>query len=319
MTRLSRRNFGLATLIAPALVGLAATPARADGHAARPAPQLFQSSLGNYRITALFDGIVPLGKQLFSGPDAADIDAVLANVGIEGDALPAPISAFLLQLDDNNILVDAGFGGLDMFGPGFGRMFDGLAALGLSSDDIDTIIVTHAHPDHIGGMLGPDGPAFTNAQVIVPEIEVGFWSDAAMMAQAPEAAQGLFQLAQGVFAAYGDRIVPTAAGVEVAPGLTLELSPGHTPGHSHVHIDGGDREMLVVADSIHNIALHTAFPEIAFGFDTDSALAGQSRLALFDRASADKTLIAGSHIHFPGFGRILKDGDRYRYAPATWG
>ncbi len=318
MTLISRRTFGLTALTAPALIGLGSTPAKADGHAARPAPQLYQASLGNYKITALFDGLVPLQKGMFSGPDAAEIDATLSASGIEGDALPAPISTFLLQSADRNILIDAGFGGLDMFGPGFGRMFDGLAALGLAPEDIDTIIVTHAHPDHIGGLIGDGGPAFANAQVIVPELEVGFWGDAGMMAQAPEQAKGLFQLAQNVFGMYGDRIIPTAAGAEVAPGLTLEPSPGHTPGHSIVHIDGGEQEMLMVADSIHSVALHFAFPEIAFGFDTDSAAAGQSRLRLFDRASTDNVLIAGSHIHFPGFGRVLRDGEGYRYSPASW-
>ncbi len=318
MTKISRRTFGLSALSAPALIGLQPTLARADGHAAASAPQLYQANLGSYQITALFDGIVPLGKELFFGADAAEIDAALSAAGIEGDALPAPISAFLLQSDDRTILIDAGMGGLDMFGPGFGRIFDGLAALNVGADDIDTIVVTHAHPDHIGGMLGPQGAAFSKAQVIVPEIEVGFWGDAAMMAQAPAEAQGLFQLAQGVFEAYGDRITPTAANAEIAPGLTLELSPGHTPGHSLVHIDGGEREMLMVADSIHNVALHMALPEIGFGFDTDSAQAGQSRVRLLDRAVTDNILIAGSHIHFPGFGRILRDGEAYRYAPASW-
>ncbi|MEL6570885.1 MAG: MBL fold metallo-hydrolase [Pseudomonadota bacterium] len=318
MTRLSRRSFGLAALSAPALLGLASAPARADGHAAARAPMLFQASLGKYKVTSLFDGLVPLGKDFFFGVDAAEIDAALGAAGIEGDALPAPINAFLLQSEDRNILIDAGFGAVDMFGPGFGRMFDGLAALGLSADDIDTVIVTHAHPDHIGGLMGADGPAFKNAQVLFPEGEVAFWGDEAIMSQAPEEAKGLFQMYQGVAAMYGDQIVPTAAGAEITPGIRLDLSPGHTPAHSIVHIDGGDQELIMLADTLHNVTLHTALPQIGFGFDSDTALAAESRIKLFDRVATDKILVAGSHIHFPGFGRILKDGDAYRYLPASW-
>ena len=319
MTTLSRRAFTFSALSTPALIGLAPQFALATSHnAPSVAPQLFQAGLGKYKITALFDGMVPLGKELFFGPDPAEIDKVLAAAGISGDTLPAPISTYLLQSADRTILIDAGFGGIDMFGPGNGRMFDGLAALGVAPTDIDSIIVTHAHPDHIGGLIGAAGPAFANAEVIIPETEFRFWSDTGMMAQAPEQAKPLFELSQNVFALYEGRLSPTAAGAEVAPGITLELSPGHTPGHSHVHIDGGTQQLLMIADSIHNVALHTALPDIGFGFDTDSAVAAMSRKALYDRASVDNILIAGSHIHFPGFGRILKDGKRYRYAPASW-
>ena len=318
MTRLSRRTFGLAALSTPALIGVAAAPARADGHTTAQPPMLFEASLGKYKITSLFDGLVPLGKDFFFGIDAAEIDAALSAAGIEGDALPAPINAFLLQSDDSNILIDAGFGAVDMFGPGFGRMFDGLGALGLTADDIDTIIVTHAHPVHIGGLIGADGPAFNNAQVLFPEGEVAYWGDAGAMAQAPDEAKGLFEMTQGVLAMYGDQIVPVAAGAEVALGIRLDLSPGHTPAHSVVHIDGGDRELIMIADTLHNVTLHTALPEIGFGFDTDTALAAESRIKLFDRVATDNILVAGSHIHFPGFGRIVKDGDAYRYLPASW-
>ncbi len=318
MPHLTRRAFGLTALSAPALIGLASAPAHADGHAAKQAPVLFEASLGRYKIVSLFDGMVPLGKDFFFGADPADVDATLAAAGISGDALPAPINAFLLQSDDRTILIDAGFGGVDMMGPGFGRMFDGLAAMGLRPDDIDTIIVTHAHPDHIGGLMGADGPAFKNAQVIFPEGEVAFWGDAAMMAQAPDEAKGLFQMTQGVLDMYGDQIVPTADETEIAPGVRITLSPGHTPAHSVVHIDGGERELIMLADTLHNVTLHTALPEIGFGFDTDTALAAQSRIKLFDRVATDNVLVAGSHIHFPGFGRIVKDGDAYRYLPASW-
>ncbi|MEO1778609.1 MAG: MBL fold metallo-hydrolase [Pseudomonadota bacterium] len=319
MPIISRRAFGTGLLAAPALTTLSAEATLAAAHAApNAAPALFDAPLGNYRITALFDGMAGLAKGFFFGPDQGAIDAALAAGGITGDAMPAPVTAFLLQSDDRTILIDAGMGAVDILGPGFGRTFDALAALGVAPDDVDTIIVTHAHPDHIGGMIGEDGATFANAEVVISEPEFGFWGDAAIMAQAPEDAQGLFQLAQGVYAAYGDRIRPVAGGTEVAPGITLELAPGHTPGHAVLAIDGGDRQLMMIADALHSSVLQTSLPDTGFGFDIDAAQAAASRRALFDRMAADNMLVAGSHLPFPGFGRIIAHGDAYAYVPASW-
>ena len=130
--------------------------------------------------------------------------------------------------------------------------------------------------------------------------------------------QPLFDMAQAALAPYADRLTLVENNAEVAPGLRLELSPGHTPGHSLLHLDGGDRELLFVADTVHNAELHTALPQTGFAFDGDPSEAAASRLRVFDRAATDKILIAGAHIHFPGFGRFVKAGDAYRYLQSTW-
>ncbi|MEM6589660.1 MAG: MBL fold metallo-hydrolase [Pseudomonadota bacterium] len=318
MTSLTRRTFGLAALSAPAILTATTLPAMADGHAhAKGAPALFDVPIGNYRMTALFDGMGPLQKGMFFSDDQASIDQALAAGGITGDAMPAPITAFLLQSADRTILIDAGFGDLDMFGPGFGRVFSGLNALGVAPEDVDMIIVTHAHPDHIGGMMAGGAAAFPNAEVAITQAELDFWGDAGIMAQAPEDAQGLFQLAQTVYGAYGDRLIPVEGGTEIAPGITLEMSPGHTPGHALVHIDGGARELLMVADTLHSAVLHTALPDVGFGFDTDAGLAAASRRSVFDRASADNLLIAGTHLPFPGVGHFVRSGEAYAYVAAS--
>jgi len=316
---LSRRALLGAAAAAPLGLTITAAGAAADGHAASPVgAALYDAPLGQYRITAILDGIAPLGRGFFFGVDDSAIDAAMAEAGVGPDTLPAPVSAFLLRSDARTILIDAGMGAVDILGPGFGRLSAGLAAAGVSPGDIDTVVITHLHPDHIGGLLGPNGAAFPNAELVLAEAEAAFWLDAATAASAPAEAQGLFQLAGAAIGAYGDAVTQVADGAEVAPGVTLTVSPGHTPGHSLLRIDGGERQLLMVADSMHSADLHLALPDTGFGFDTDPGQAAASRKRLLDMAATDKLLIAGSHIHFPGFGRILRSGDAYRFAPATW-
>ena len=316
MPLLTRRHFGLGAMAMPAIVAGSTLPAFAETSTAVP-PGLFTAPLGKYQITSIFDGMGPLQRNMFIGAEDK-IDAVLKANGITGDAMPAPINAFLMQSEDQTILIDAGMGGVEMLGPGLGRTSDALVALGVAPEDIDLVIVTHAHPDHIGGLIGSNGAVFPNAEIVVSDTEHAFWTDDSVMAQAPDEAKGLFQLAKGVFDAYSDRVRKVSSGTEVAPGITMELSPGHTPGHALVHIDGGDRELLMVADTLHSSVLHTALPETGFGFDTDPALAATSRQIVFDRAATDNLLIAATHVPFPGFGRFVREGDAYRYAPASW-
>ena len=318
MAVLSRRQFGALAAGAPLAGLVGASAATAGGHAGG-LPALYDVSVGAYRMTAMLDGIAQLPRAAFFGEDADAIAAEMVAAAGEGETLPAPISAFLLQSDDRTILIDAGMGELDGLGPGFGRMAASLDVLGVSAADIDTVVLTHAHLDHLGGLISGAGAVYPDAELIVAEVEHGFWSDPAMRAAAPEDSRGFFDLATSVFTTYAGNLTLVGDGAEIAPGVTLMLSPGHTPGHAMVMIDGGDRQLLMVADSMHSADVHMALPETGFGFDIDPAQAAQSRGRLLDMASSDGLLIAGSHIHFPGIGRVRAMGDAYRFAPTSLG
>lgn len=317
MTTFTRRTFGISALAAPVLIsGTAPLAAKSATSATQPA-SVFGATIGAYRVTALLDGTLPMTTSWFPSDSSTTIESALAKSGIVGKSIPAPINAFLLQSDRATILVDAGLGGLDMMGPGFGQISAGLAVLGLAPSDIDTLVMTHAHPDHIGGMIGANGAAYPNAELVVTGVEHKFWTDASIMAQAPDEMKGGFQLAQTVFGAYADRLKLVEDGVEIAPGVTMEIVPGHTMGHAVLHVDGGDRQLMMVTDAVHNVDLQTALPDQAVMFDTDPVLAAQSRIRLFDRAAADNVLIAGCHVHFPSFGRIVRADKAYRYVPTS--
>ncbi|MFC4994246.1 MBL fold metallo-hydrolase [Rubritalea tangerina] len=318
-SNLSRRQFGGIAVATAALSSL--LPSRASGEESKNAIQapkgMLQTQWGDYTITSLLDGVIPMKRELFSGRDK-EVDSILEQIGQSGGTLPSPISAFLLTSAKHNILIDSGFGALDMFGPGFGNVLNGLYAAGLTPEKIDKVIITHAHPDHIGGMLSKDGNVvFPNAELIIAEKEAQFWNSKAMMEKAPDSAKGVFQLAQKVLGTYKNQMNQVASGKEVAPGIQLDLSPGHTPGHSILTIDGGDKPLKMIADTLHNCELHTALPDIAFAFDLDPKQAVAARIKLFDQLSADKALVLGSHVHFPGYGRILKVNNAYRFITAT--
>lgn len=317
MTTLTRRAFGIAALAAPALISGTAPLLAQSVTPAAQAASVFDATIGAYRVTALLDGTLPMTTSWFPSDSSSAIESALAKSGIVGESIPAPINAFLLQSDSATILVDAGLGGLDMMGPGFGKISAGLAVLGLAPTDIDTLVMTHAHPDHIGGMIGANGATYPNAELVVTGVEHGFWTDAGIMAQTPDELKGGFQLAQAVFGAYANRLKLVEDGVEIAPGVTMEIVPGHTMGHAVLHIDGGDRQLMMITDAVHNIDLQTALPEQGTMFDTDPVLAAQSRMRLFDRTAADNVLIAGCHVHFPSFGRIVRADEAYRYVPTS--
>lgn len=317
---LDRRTFfGLAagataaTSLAPSLLAAPAV-AKPPPH---PPAGLFATRIGNYKVTALLDGIIPLQKGYFAGDEKA-IDAVLATIGRADGSLPAPISAFLFQSEEKTILVDAGMGAITSLGPGYGQMSAALHSAGVTPQQIDTLIITHAHPDHLGGVLSAEGtPVFPNAELIIAETEVKFWGSAENLTAAPDDAKGMFAYAQNAFKAYGDQVTQVTSGKEVAKGITLQLAPGHTPGHSILHIDNGDQHVMMVADLFHSAELHTALPDLGFGFDIDQKQAADTRKRLFEQIAADKTVIIGSHAHFPGFGRVLRSNGAYRYIPVS--
>ncbi|MBJ3763889.1 MBL fold metallo-hydrolase [Maribius pontilimi] len=313
---LTRRHLmasGAAALAAPFL----ARPVLAAAHAQAPVlPAAQKFAIGDISVTALNDGALRLGPEVLQGIDAEDYATAMRDQFRDPDTFRAPVNAFLIQSGDTTMLVDAGTGGA--MGPDLGRLMGNLAATGVAPEDITTILATHLHPDHVGGAIEGGAALFPNAELVFNEAERTFWTDDAIMQQAGEGNAMFFNLARSVLDIYGDRLKPFSGEGEVAPGITAMPLPGHTPGHTGFAIASGDASLLIWADIVHVTPVQLANPAVTIGFDVNPEQAAETRAALLDRVVADRMLIAGSHIDFPGLGHIMQAGEGYAIIDAPY-
>ncbi len=271
--------------------------------------QTVTRTLGDAEITILTDGATEFTPDMFPGTDPAQIEALLSEAG-QG-AIRTNFNAVLIRHGGRTVLIDAG--PRDLFGPSCGHLPEALAEAGVTPESVDTLYATHLHPDHIAGMVTPDGTAiFANATLVLPEAERAFWSDESRFTGDHAGLADWAALARTVLAAYGDRLRPIGLEDEIAPGLTAFPLPGHTPGHSGWRFDAGDAALLHVGDIVHVPDLQVTDPEIAIAFDMDIDTARTTRKRLLDQLASDGTLFTGGHFLHPAFNRVERKGDGYR-------
>jgi glyoxylase-like metal-dependent hydrolase (beta-lactamase superfamily II) len=227
------------------------------------------------------------------------------------------LNTILVNTGDKLVLIDAGCG-VDKFQKTAGGLLGNLAAAGYAPGDIDMILLTHAHFDHLWGISDANNESllFPSAEFVASETEVAFWSAPELVGKVSPALKPLVTQANLKLASPRLRLIKAAT--EVAPGVTTFDTAGHTPGHISVHISSGSEEMLLTGDVVVNSAISFLHPEWHFGFDMDEPLATKTRMAFLDRAAADKTLVGSYHLPFPGFGHVVREGSGYRWLPADW-
>jgi glyoxylase-like metal-dependent hydrolase (beta-lactamase superfamily II) len=271
-------------------------------------PLTITRRIGDADVTILTDGATEFGPDLFPGTDPARIDALLRAAG--AGAIATNFNAVLIRTSGRVVLADAGV--RELFGPAAGRLPEALAEVGVSAAQIDTLFATHMHPDHIAGMITPQGAAaFPNAELVLTQAEHAFWSDPARSDAASGSMAQWAALAQAVLVAYADRLRLIPDDGEVAPGLTAVPLPGHTPGHGGWRLDGG---LVHVGDIVHAPALQIPDPEIAVVFDIDGHEARATRKRLLDMLAADGLMFTGGHFLHPAFHRLERAGQGYRLA-----
>ncbi|MBS7586107.1 MBL fold metallo-hydrolase [Ancylobacter defluvii] len=266
--------------------------------------------IGDLTITAINDGYLHASFDFLANIDAADASRMQENAGI-ADHTSIHINCYLVRGSGRTILIDAGAGGFKQWG---GQLTASLLLAGIEPSDIDAILLTHAHPDHVGGLMDASGAAvFPNAELIAHHREVAFWQDDGNLSRAPERARGNFLVARQAFDGYRNRLRTFDAG-EVLPGITAMPLPGHTAGHTGYRLDSGDKSLLVWGDIVHFPQIQVPRPEVSIAFDQDAHLAADTRSRLLDSVASDRLLIAGMHLGEPGFARIERKKLAYSVA-----
>jgi glyoxylase-like metal-dependent hydrolase (beta-lactamase superfamily II) len=292
-------------------------------HAAAPqqktqVPGWYRTMVGDFEVTALYDGYVDLDpKQLLKFTHPGEIQRGMSRAFEPGPTVRTSVNAFLVNTGQQLILVDTGARG---FAPTVGQLQDNLKAAGYDASQVDLVLVTHLHGDHVNGLVAPDGkPAFPNAQVMVSAPEAAFWLDDAAKAKAPEDAQPFFDMARAaatpiLAAGHWKTFEPNA---EIAPGVKA-VATGHTPGHSSYLFESKGQKLLVLGDMIHVGSVQFARPEVAMAFDIDNKPAIASRKLWFARAAKEGILLGGAHLVFPGLGHVRAEGKGYAWVPLEY-
>jgi glyoxylase-like metal-dependent hydrolase (beta-lactamase superfamily II) len=318
MTDLSRRAFTLGLTLGA--LGTGALPLAAARSAAAAAPTattvtpLAQVSIGRFTVTALTDGYADMPYSYFPGRTVEQVEqAAEAQFVARPSGVRFLFNQYLIEDGERRILIDAGpAGSLGQTGV----LPQAFAALGLRRDQIDAVIVTHMHEDHLGGLVTGGQNNFPNAELYIDRRDVAFWTDSARRSAAPDYLQNSFRLSAEVVRLYR-RLQAIDGERQITRGVSIVDLTGHTPGHIGVRIEDGGRSLMMVSDMLFPV-VHPLATDVGFLLEQDRAAAQAMRARFFPRAAEEGALIAATHMAFPGLGHIVSDRGQLRWQPADW-
>lgn len=278
---------------------------------------VYHRRIGDIVVTCVSDGYLDAGLGALQNIDLDDAREIFASK--LRPARRASVNCFVVHAFGRMALIDTGCG--TYLKPTAGKLLENLAAAGVDPADIDSVLLTHIHPDHSSGLTRPETGrrVFGTAELIVHEQELKHWFDDELMnATDEDERRYFFQYAREQVSPYLQCLKTFNNRTEVFPGITSVPLPGHTPGHSGYLIDSGDDSLLIWGDLIHVPELQIERPEVTMSFDVDPLLAEKTRRDVFAEVAHSKRLVAGMHIDFPGFAHVIQQGEKFSLLPEVW-
>ncbi|HVZ50419.1 MAG TPA: MBL fold metallo-hydrolase [Pseudolabrys sp.] len=282
-------------------------------------PGVYRYPLGRYQLTALYDGtwFLPIDGKFMRNASARQVNRALAAAFLPPNVLPVTFTALLVNTGARLILIDTGTAG--QIADSAGVLIDNLKVAGVAPDAIDTILISHFHPDHIDGIKTKDGAkVFPNAEIWVPEPEWAFWMDDGNETRATGAVLRYFRNARRIFNDIARDVRRFKPGAEVATGIVSIPAYGHTPGHTAFAIHSAGQSLLVMSDTVRNPYLFARHPDWQPIFDMDGPLAVKARRHMLDRAAADRLLVTAYHFPFPACGHMVRTKSGFELEPVMW-
>ncbi|GAN67543.1 Zn-dependent hydrolase [Acetobacter orleanensis NRIC 0473] len=283
----------------------------------RQVPSVYHRRVGNIVVTSVSDGYLDAGMSSLQNIDPDEARNILSKQF--RPARRASVNCFLIHSAGRIALIDTGCG--TYLQSSAGKLLQNLQYAGVDPLDIDTVLLTHIHPDHSAGLSdrATGTPFFPNADIVLHEKELAYWSDETLREKIPPEDRTLFfDCVHEQIAPYKHKIRSFSGSENVFPGVTSWPLPGHTPGHSGFLIASEQEKLLIWGDLIHVPEIQVYRPEVTMTFDVNPVEAEKTRKELFEKASHHHFLIAGMHVDFPGFARVVKEDQTYGLLPEPW-
>ncbi|MDX1994533.1 MAG: MBL fold metallo-hydrolase [bacterium] len=267
-------------------------------------------NVGDFEVTALQDALFPFDPTIFgANAGEGEVAEILAANNLPTESVNTTVTVLLVNTGDQLILLDTGNGAANG-----GRLLASLELIGVAAGDINAVVISHFHPDHIGGVSTDGAATFPNAAYYFPQAEWDFMQNAPADSPAAETIAAANAALQPVIDA--GQINYYAAEGEILPGIEAVPTPGHTPGHSALRIVSGEASLLNIVDAALNNVVSLARPDFFAGFDAIPEQAAETRLALLTSVAEEGQQIFGYHFPFPGVGYVVADGEGFRFVPA---
>jgi glyoxylase-like metal-dependent hydrolase (beta-lactamase superfamily II) len=283
-------------------------------------PGYYQYSFGDYQITALLDGTNYLSKALFKNIPEAEVQQILKKYYVDqAKGIQTSVNAFLVNTGEELILVDSGASSCN--GANFGSIYSNLQASGQKPEQVNTVLLTHLHPDHVCGISKNGAANFPNANIYVSQAELDFWMNPKTIEKLPKAKQAGFlatvdKIKKAIAPYQAKNQLKTFKTGDKIHAFDVVSSAGHTPGHFGFSLKSQAQEMVFIGDIVHSHTLQFDRPQTSVDFDVDPKKAVETRLKYFADYAKNGQTIAAPHLPFPGIGHIYsKDPKSYQWIP----
>ncbi|MEO0497197.1 MAG: MBL fold metallo-hydrolase [Pseudomonadota bacterium] len=314
-TIITRRSALLGAAAAPIAAGglasvLSSRPALAAGHSAGKSNAPFSHyKVGDFVVTTLLAGSAPRDEpQSIFGMNvsAEEFAEVSAENFISAESVRFFFNVPVVNTGSDLILFDTGLGG-----DGTPAIVGALEAAGYTPEDVTKLVITHMHPDHIGGLMNNGSPTFPNAQMYTGQVEHDFWA-------AQEGEQGPAAMVRNMVTPMAEKVTFVKDGDSIASGITAVAAFGHTPGHMTYMLESDGQQLMLLADTANHYVWSLGYPDWEVRFDADKAAAAATRRKLLGMLAADKVPFAGYHMPFPAVGYVDTRGDGFAYVPESY-